>query len=104
MNDTTMGLRISSWYPCAFKMQLCFVVRRLCLPYCNPTATKGHSVHNIDLSSQLKPGFIRKEHTSPVGIEGEHLPTEVGYNVKLQSGQDPGEDDEHSNELPRDGF
>jgi hypothetical protein len=27
-------------------------------------------------------------------IEGEHLPTEVGYNADLQSGQDPDEDDE----------
>ena len=32
----------------------------------------------------------------PVAIEGEHLPTEVGYDAKLQSGQDPGE----YNELP----
>ena len=29
----------------------------------------------------------------------EHLPTDVGYNAKLQSGQDPGEDDEHADEL-----
>jgi hypothetical protein len=36
----------------------------------------------------------------PVAIEGEHLPTEVGYNAELQSGQDPGEDDEHTDELP----
>ncbi|XP_070292096.1 adenylyl cyclase-associated protein 2 [Salvelinus sp. IW2-2015] len=36
----------------------------------------------------------------PVAIKGEHLPTEVGYDAELQSGQDPGEDDEHSNELP----
>jgi hypothetical protein len=36
----------------------------------------------------------------PVGIKEEHLPTEVGYDAKLQSGQDPGEDDEHTDELP----
>jgi hypothetical protein len=51
---------------------------------------------------QLKPGFIREEHTSParpVTIEGEHLPTEVGYNADLQSGQDTGKDDEHPDEL-----
>jgi hypothetical protein len=36
----------------------------------------------------------------PVAIEGEHLPTEVGYDTELQSYQDPGEEDE----LPRDGF
>jgi hypothetical protein len=35
-----------------------------------------------------------------VAINGEHLPNEVGYNGELQSGQDPGEDDEHADELP----
>jgi hypothetical protein len=34
-----------------------------------------------------------------VAIEDEHLPTEVGYDAELQSGQDPGEDDEHADEL-----
>jgi hypothetical protein len=29
-----------------------------------------------------------------VAVEGEYFPTEVGYNVELQSGQDPEEDDE----------
>ena len=32
----------------------------------------------------------------PAAIAGEHLPTEVGYNAELQSGQHPGEDDEHT--------
>ena len=78
----------------------------------------GHSVHNVDIRQpltqtmpstlsaicpvQLKPGFISEEHTSParpVAIEGEHYPTEVGYDAELQSGQDPGEDDEHADEL-----
>jgi hypothetical protein len=42
----------------------------------------------------LKPGFIREEHISPgpVAIKGEKLPTEVYDN--------PGEDDEHTDELP----
>jgi hypothetical protein len=35
----------------------------------------------------------------PVVIEGEQFHTEVGYDAKLQSGQDPGEDDEHADEL-----
>jgi hypothetical protein len=35
-----------------------------------------------------------------VAIEGEQLHTEVGYNAKLQSGQDPGQDEEHADELP----
>ena len=50
-------------------------------PYHNPTATMGHSVHNVDISVplnhitpytlsaiypvQLKPRFIHEEHTSP---------------------------------------
>ena len=33
----------------------------------------------------------------PVAIEGQHLPTEDGYDAELQ---DPGEDDEHEDELP----
>jgi hypothetical protein len=43
-----------------------------------------------------------KAHISsmPVAIEGEHLPTEVGYNAKLQPGQDPGEDYKHTDDLP----
>ena len=40
----------------------------------------------------------------PVAIEGEHFPTEVGYDAELQSGQDPGEDDKDAEELPWDGF
>ena len=36
----------------------------------------------------------------PVAIEGENLPTEVGYDTELQSGQDPGEEDELADERP----
>jgi hypothetical protein len=36
----------------------------------------------------------------PEPIEDEHLPTEVCCDVKLQSGQNPGEDDEHADEFP----
>ena len=35
-----------------------------------------------------------------MAIEGEHLPTVVGYNTELQSGQDPEEDDKRADELP----
>ena len=122
MNGTTMGLRIASRYLCIQiaidKMQLCSLSVAYARPYPNPTM--GHSVHNVDISKplahtmlytltaicpvQLKPGFIREEHTSPsrvpVAIEGEHLPTEFGYDEYLQSGQDPDEDDEHADELP----
>jgi hypothetical protein len=50
----------------------------------------------------LKPGIHpwRENFSSvPVVIEGEHLPTEVGYDAELQSGQDPGVDDEHADGL-----
>jgi hypothetical protein len=40
----------------------------------------------------------------PVAVEGEHLPTEVCYDAKQQSDKDPGEDNEHADELPWDGF
>jgi hypothetical protein len=42
-----------------------------------------------------------REHFSsvPVAIKGEPFPTEVGYDAELQSGQEPGEDDEHADEL-----
>ena len=63
------------------KMQLCSLsVVYACL-YHNPTATMGHSVHNVDISKPLahtmpsmlsaicpvllKPVFIHEEHTSP---------------------------------------
>jgi hypothetical protein len=44
----------------------------------------------------------RRAHFSslPGAIEGEHLLSDVGYDTKLQSGQDPGEDDEQADELP----
>jgi hypothetical protein len=63
------------------KMQLCLLSVAYACPYHNPTATTGYSGHNVDISKplahttpytlsaiclvQLKPGFIRKEHTSP---------------------------------------
>ncbi len=88
MNNTTMGLRISSLYLCAFKMpsikwttNLCSLSITYACPYHNPTATMGHSIHNVDISKPLthttpytqsaiclvqwKPGFIREENTSP---------------------------------------
>jgi hypothetical protein len=36
----------------------------------------------------------------PVAIEGENLPTDVGYDAVLQSGENPGEDIEHADKLP----
>ena len=103
------------------KMQLSSLSVAYTCPYHNPTATMGHSVHNVDISKllahmtpymlsricqvQLKPGFIREEHTSPAC----QWPSKVSIcplmlvttpNCKLQSGQDPGKVDEHADELP----
>jgi hypothetical protein len=79
-------------------MQLCLLSVAYACPYHNPTATMEHSVHKVDISKlfthtlsaictvQLKPGFIREKHTSPVcqwPSRGEHLPTEVGYDTEM---------------------
>ncbi len=63
------------------KMHLCSLSITCACPYHNPTATMGHSIHNVDFSKPLthttpytlsticpvqwKPGFIREENTSP---------------------------------------
>ncbi len=63
------------------KMHLCSLSIKYAYPYHNPTATMGHSIHNVDISKPLthttlymlsaicpvqwKPGFIREENTSP---------------------------------------
>ncbi len=63
------------------KMHLCSLSITYAWPYHNPTATMGHSIHNVDFSKPLthttpytlsaicpvqwKPGFIREENTSP---------------------------------------
>lgn len=50
------------------EMQLCLLsIAYACLCH-NPTATMGNFVHNVDISKQLKPGFICEEHTSPACI------------------------------------
>ncbi len=58
-------------------------------------------------AEMLKTGIhSSREHLSkvPNATVWEHLPTEVGYDDKLQSGWDPDEDDEHADELPWDSF
>ncbi len=63
------------------KMHLCSLSITYACPYHDPTATMGHSIHNVDISKPLthmtpnmlsaicpvqwKPGFIREENTSP---------------------------------------
>ncbi len=62
-------------------MHLCSLSIKYACPYHNPTATMGHSIHNVDISkplthttpymlsaicpAQWKPGFIHEENTSP---------------------------------------
>ncbi len=103
------------------KMHLCSLSITYTCPYHNPTATMGHSIHNVDISKPLTahphdaihavchlPCTVKtgihpwREHLSkvPDSIESEHLPTQVGYDDKLQSGRAPDEDDEHADKLP----
>ncbi len=106
------------------KMHLCSLDITYACPYHNPTATMGHSIHNVDISKPLThmipyihavshlPCTVKtrihlwREHLSkvPDAIECEHLPTQVGYDDELQSGRDPDEDDQHADELPWDCF
>jgi hypothetical protein len=46
----------------------------------------------------------RAHFSNVTATEGEHSPTEVGYDAELQSGQNPGENHKHADELPWDGF
>ena len=101
------------------KIHLCSLSVAYASPYHNPTATTGYSVHNIDISKpfvhtmpytlsaiflvQVKPGIIREGHTSPTCQWPSKLricPLKNGYDAELQSHQDPGEDDEHTDEFP----
>ena len=77
MNGTTMGLRISSRYLCAFKMPsikcTCVRCHTITPPHHGPldprrwhqhTTHPHHATHAI-CPEQWKPGFIREENTSP---------------------------------------
>ncbi len=105
------------------KMHLCSLSITYACPYHNPTRHHGpldpqrwhqqtahphDAIHAVcHLPCAVKTGIHQvREHLSkvPDTIECEHLPTQVGYDDKLQSCRDPDEDDEYADELPWDGF
>ena len=93
------------------KIKLCWLSEAHACPYHNSTTTMLIHTTLYMLSSicpvQMKPGIrlLRAHYSSvPVAIEGERLPTEVGYDAKLQSGQDPGEDDDHADNCLRETY
>ncbi len=99
------------------KMHLCSLSITFACPYHGPldprhwhqqTAHPHDATHAVcHLPCTVKTGIHPwREHLSKVldGVEGEHLPTQVGCDDELQSGRDPDEDDEHADELSWDGF
>ncbi|KAE8279585.1 hypothetical protein D5F01_LYC21708 [Larimichthys crocea] len=65
------------------------------------THTTPHTLSDLNSENQDSPV---KRTPLQRAIECEHLPTQVGYDDKLESGRDPNEDDEHAGELPSDGY
>ncbi len=103
------------------KMHLCSLFITYACPYHNPTATMGHSIHNVNISKPLthttpytlsaicpvqwKSGFIREENTSlkcqtPSNVS--ICPLKSPTMMNWVSVRDPDEDDEHADELPWD--
>ncbi len=83
-------------------MHQCSLSITYACPYCNPTTTMGHSIHNVASAtasptrrlyklSAICPCTVKtgihpwREHLSkvPDAIECEYLPTQVGYDSKL---------------------
>ncbi len=103
------------------KMHLCSLSITYACPYHNPTATMGHSIHNVDskplthtmpytLSAicpvQWKPGLIREENTSPKCQTPSNVsicPLKSVTMMNCSQDRDPDED-KHADELPWDGF
>lgn len=68
------------------------------------TAHPHSFIHSAFCQVSWKLEFIWTEYFSkvPNTIKGEYVPTQLGHNDKVQSGQDPVEDDKHTGELPWD--
>ncbi len=106
---------VSLWIQNAInKMHLCSLSITYTCPYHNPTATMGHSNHNVDISKPLthttpctvqwKLGFIHDENTSPKC----QMPSNVRIcplkSVTMTNCSQVETHDEHADELPGDGF
>ncbi len=105
------------------KLHLCSLSITYGCPYHNPTATMGHSIHNVEISKPLthttpytlsaicpvqwKPGFIRVKKT-PLQSARRHRMWAFAHSNRLRwwtaVRSRPDEDDEHADELPWDGF
>ncbi len=100
------------------KMHLCSLSITYACPYHNPTATMGHSIHNVDISKSLthtmpytlsaicpvqwKLGFISPKCQTP--SNGSICPLKLVTMTKCSQVETPDEDDEHADELPWDDF
>lgn len=93
------------------------IVSSLCLPIPKPYHHHGALIHNVDISKRLsyntihslRPARCSEIWDSSVKTtllqsarchQRDHMPTQVDYNNKLQSGQTLGEDDEHTDKFP----
>jgi hypothetical protein len=108
MHGTTMGLRISGWYLWAFKLPSIKCKSDRC-PYLMPAYTITqpplwgnffttltdcsygpiHWVWHLPSTVETRINLWKAHFSSvSVAMKAEHLPTEVGYDSELQSGQD----------------
>ena len=93
-------------------MQLCLLSVAYACPYHNPTAPWG-TLFTMLISANCSPSQGHTRHLPSYSCNrdysiktrllqhasSENLPTEVGYDAEMLSGLDPGEDNEHADEL-----